>query len=771
MLEIGARLRQPMFPDFVAEEAVRGLACFVRIVGPQHVPTLLIRCLHGNFGQVAADIVAVLVDVVAQNVPVDARDLCQCVAAVLEELALGREVEHYFVSRIVLLTEVCVERCGAAENLLNAFMGVTVKWLETGRYDCFVMCLDTWIAILDVLQPGSLCDRVHVALSKLLLDTCLSVPLQSVPYPLARSFHWARLHDLVHVAEDVEYSAMLFNTCTSTDDECTRQIYTEKCIETLVTICCQSRAACLEMAAFCTNQIKERATVIIAGGQVEALDVVLNISLSIIPLLGDQHRPLFAVVCQALVAGVWTCSEPIGVALIRSAVAGVKYLHQYSEEEARDIGGRLLGVAKQVLVSAASEPVLVAAAVLTLALDQYCGKMLFTTHPPLDIKLVVSVKYPVIAALSMASLVRWCLVPRREAGLPQKWTDEEWNMRMKMCQEMCINIFVDLAIDPQSIDRIYRMAALFHVATKAVFGVQGNTSAAIWQAFAKDTSQKMTNFIQQLCQLMSKVDDDIRASIANTLCCILHAINSMLQTCRRHADTMLPNHIIQYLLPVAQSSVSLARATLVLIREQLVITDNLVLPGIDLASTVVHGGEQDAAIAGIGVISEAVKNHWLLFWPNQGNCSPQLAASFEKAMNSLMHALQSEQLSICREALLSLQTLHAARRLLSRKPFRHMCALQIVQQSLYIMGVMQGRESLFDEALTVIWGIAQTDLSQFQQMLRQIVMEWGMGDAAMPITKMEGVEGRNSFTRWIRDAVNDIAVWKLNKSKQEALSL
>ena len=796
VLEIGARLRAPMFPSYVPQDAVRGLATLVKLAPntASDVLLLLMRCAVDNFTDTGADILAVMVDVLGARFPTDCVNLAALLTSLLEALAMGQSVDDRYVSRLVLLTEVVVGRCVAAsvaiDALLNAFMGVTTRCAST-EPPAFVACLDTWLLILDIFVENDvsqlLVNRVHMALSKLALDKCLCqsnagiAELEAEGFALARSLDWSDMPNLTHIVEEpVAFSSMLFQTSVHADsfEYCTREAYLEKCVEVLVAICIECERARADMAAFCATFISNAAAKLAAGERgpslMADLSTVLSICISLIPMLGVKHRELLVVICDVLTGGQWTDSELLGVCLLRSAASCVKFLKMGNVEDVRVLGGRLLDVSKQVVsCSAAAESVKRAAAALGLSLHQFCGKILFVNQPPIDIKLIHNDSSPAISGLTLSSLVQWCLVPRRnEKFLPEKWSPDEWNMRMKMCREMCMSIFVDVVVTSESIERIFRMATLFHTATKAVYGVQGNTPEAVWQSFAKDTSANMTKFVEQLCQLMPSVNTELQSRIAHALCAILHAINSMLQTCRRQADTAIVGHIIQHLLPVAQVSVSLARATLILIREQLVINDSLLVPGVDLASRVVQGSEQDAAIAGLGVITEALKVHWNLFWPNQGSCSPQLNKCYGTAVNSLVHAVTQKELATTRVALLSFQSLHAARRVLSRKQaFRETWAVETVRQGVCIMGAEPGRESLFDEALDVVWGIAESNVSEFHAILAQIVGQWGMGDTGANIIRMEGVQGRNAFSRWIRDVVNDIAVWKLNNSANGGVAL
>ncbi|CDF37545.1 unnamed protein product [Chondrus crispus] len=262
---------------------------------------------------------------------------------------------------------------------------------------------------------------------------------------------------------------------------------------------------------------------------------------------------------------------------------------------------------------------------------------------------------------------------------------------------------------------------------------------------------------------------------------MLGAIESILAACSRQIATDAPDlaantigEIVEF--ASAQRSTRLAHAALRLIREQLSIGSGLSPePGIQLAKrTLEQGGEQNVCVAAVEVLIEALKQHWNDFWPSdavhkQSSSPASITANqplqrlYIFALQGVMKGLESVDLTICRTALLGLQSLDSSRKLYSRSAaFRENGAAKaVVTECMRVMGAGGDarRESLTEEAVEVIWGVVKFDMEGFfSHMLPEVIKDLGGVNAEQVQSLVQAfaeARERPGFSRRLAAFTND----------------
>ena len=296
--------------------------------------------------------------------------------------------------------------------------------------------------------------------------------------------------------------------------------------------------------------------------------------------------------------------------------------------------------------------------------------------------------------------------------------------------------------DASAIQAIATGARLLKTMLASISSVQGSTGDVLWQSVGKGMSLECLRALSSLrAQIHSdngKLDDETKRAVCGGMASVVGALASLFEACRRQIGTdavRFAGETVDIILDVARTegNVRLGRAALNLIRDQLASgASQLLSPGIELSvQTLEQEAEQDVAVAAVGVITESLKGHWQEFWPADVVCKSLTAPGsdgfvaadvahqqlYSQSIQGLVQAVRSADLSICRAGLLALQTLDAARRLYMRQAaFRNTAAAEaIMVECVRILGAYgdEGRESLGEESVQVVWGIAKVDLYMF----------------------------------------------------------
>lgn len=634
-------------------------------------------------------------------------------------------------------------------------------------------------------------------------------------------FQWDESAEVMaEVASDpVNISTILFVASDGTsenieggeqDDDitsCSRAAYVGKCVETLL--------ACTRMSPdrvggavseFVCKVLRMKGEAVAGSANatnadVEDLCTAAHIAYCVLPLFPSNSprlQSMFEIACELVKADVWKKNVKLGIIVLRTTASLTRTLTVATPDVVQRIGSSLIRVAHEV-VSLTNIPskLASAAALLLLSLDKFGRQGLFRSGPPIDTSVIAGTPHHSVAALGAAAMTRWAIVPEKEAktSLPVKWSNEEWAVRESGFRGLCMNVFKDfqkasvaLGTNQNSWDAVLAIArgtGLFKTMVLCMYSVHGNAADVFWKSTGKGTTQDCLNALAalraQVNNAQNGLDADDRRIMCGVMGCVVGAIESALRVCSRQITAEAPGvagKTIDIILDVAntQSSVRLARAALKLIREQLANGSGLAPgPGIQLASrTLEQGGEQEVCVAAVGVLVEALKQHWREFWPGDvaggGSLSPASVAAEEPvrqlylvALDGVLRGLRSADLATCRAALLGLQGLDAARRLYSRAAaFRENGAADaVVTECLRIMGAGSeaGRESLADEAVQVVWGIAKVDLAEFSsRVLPGVVRELGgvsdeQGRAL--VDACSSVKEKPGFVRQVAAFAND----------------
>lgn len=626
---------------------------------------------------------------------------------------------------------------------------------------------------------------------------------------------------MAEVASDpVTMSTVLFASTDETGEDtdggdqgdilsaCSRTAYIRKCVETMVACASMSpERVGGAVSEFICNALRMKGQAFVIAEEVMKADVedlctAAQIAYCVIPLFpakSPQLQLLFQITPELMKSAIEKREAKLAVLLLRTTASLTQTLAIASPDFVQRIGSSLIPVTRRVLSSANCPDRLACAAVLLLlSLDRFCRRVLFQSEPPIDASMIAETSYRTVSALGLAAMTRWALVPERDpnTSLPIKWTNEEWARRQSGFQQLCSNVFKEfqnaiLALETTNPNNwntmlaIARGAGLLKTMVLSMRSVHGKATDAFWIAAGKQTTHDCMNALvglrAQVSNAQSGLDADARRISCGVMGCLVGAIESVLRICSRQISAEAPDlagKTIDTVLDfaTAQSSVRLAHAALRLIREQLANSSGLSPgPGIQLAArTLEQGGEQDVCVAAVNVLVEALKQHWRDFWPGDvvgnGTSSPASVAADESvrrlymtALHGLLKGLRSPDLATCRAALLGLQSLDAARRLYSRSAaFRENGAGDaVVWECLRIMGAggEASRESLSDEAVQVVWGIAKIDMGGFySRVLPGVIRELGgvsdeQGRALVDAYAF--VKERPGFVRKVTSFAND----------------
>lgn len=744
------------------------------------------------------------------------------------------------------------------ERLLNGIMGVTVRWASESP-DQFPAALDAWINMFDTLDVEDgfvvtpLVRRVFGAVSQLCVEKCMLTTNGMVLQKLESEdededgsgatdvvnskpkssagivLDWddaaelmaevgsnpGSLGSMLFMSQDMEIEA-----AGGEDDgfsSCTRSSYIDKCVEALYAVVAVDPGvvggAALEFACkvLRTNPPPQPRPAL--------LDVMTatRIAFSITPLcLGagiQQTSVLLEVVTEQLRGGAHKNTK-LGVMLFRTAASLARELARSPSERTQAIGMSLLDVATNALNSPETDDqIATAAALLLLVLDSQCRVLFFANRPPLEARLLAETRYRSVAALGVAGMTRWALVPERDTAttLPAKWTAEQWQARQSTFRGMCEVVFRRFAqacsrgkaaLDLDIVRELVRGAALLRTMFMSVYGAPSHAKDAMWGAVGVQMSQFCLSALSSLkyhvtmANSASQMDEDMQRAVFAAMGCLVGTVGCILRVSQRHVTTDVPSlarQTIELALDVSGGlgSVRMARALLKIIRDQLgegASGENITLVrlGVALGAQILSSTrDADVAVAAVGVLTEALMRNWLLFWPGDvahgqlvGNAQAKAAAAqagaqgseenrqlYFTALKGILAAASHEDLAVCRSGLLGFEQLNASRKLYKRaNAFRDAGAADATfSAAMQVLGAggNTGRVSLRDEAVEVVWGIADADWSAFYgAMLSRGIAELGgvqSGQAAELVAKFGTATDRPSFARSLDALVNDIS--------------
>lgn len=704
------------------------------------------------------------------------------------------------------------------KRLLNGLMGVSLRWAKDSP-DEFVGALDAWLNIFEAIQdadvqPNDLLNSVYTSVADLCAKRCLfstnaqllqsldgadeefAWPQQKDPrdvQTLQNVYRWdGEASAMAEVARDpIAMSSVLFASSKHRDAEaegddddcditlyCSRAEYIKKCIETLLSCAYmqpeKAGVQVFEMVCSALRTLGQKfvQTMDYTPFEVQDLCTVTKIIYSIVPLFPtDAQRlpPLLQMVPELLNAAVEKREAKLASLLLQTTAPLAKALTPAAPQAVQQVSAFLLPIATGIISSTDFPDQLICSALLLiLSLDCHDRKVLFQTRPPIDASVIASTSYHPVAALGIAAMTRWALVPERDmkTHLPLKWTPEEWNARESGLRRLCSGVFRDFelattALNARNLTRwesmlaIARGAGLFKTMVLSMEGVHGNAKDAFWRSVGKETSRCCVNALVGVKAQLSNahaqgmLDDEARSLACGVMGCTVAAIKSVLAVCSRQISTDVPDLAANTITEIVefasvQRSNRLAHAALQLIRDQLSIGSGLSPePGIRLSvRTMEQSGEQNVCVAAVNLLVEALKQHWQAFWPsdavNKQSSSPASIRTdnqpamelYGTALQGIMKGLQSVDLTICRTALLGLQSLDASRRIYSRKAAFHEngAAKAVVTECMRIMGAGSDarRESLSEEAVEVVWGVVKLDVEGFfAHVLPEIVTDLG----------------------------------------------
>lgn len=814
MLEVGARMAGPFVPNDIPVSAVRAMGSLTRFAPTvtERVMLVLGRCLTGRYDPVGREILSVLADIYSGRVVnANAGGIGAIVAVVVEDVAMGRTVTCSYFTRLIAVVEELVMRRLEVERLLNAFMGITKRCVvEKPAWTLGIV--DAWLAILDVLEEDGapIGEKVCVALSGVCVGGCVFATNGDVLRKLswgdidsdADTMTWEQCPDLVpEVVATPEYSAILFVTSLADigelidDDEgdgVAREHYVAKLVECIVATSRLSPTVAKDAATFAVRVMRETVN---SGCKDEERLGDMHVGAALAFGIGgiaagmppEICRGVLEAVVDVLSAGAWRTDIEVGVALFRCAGVLVPVLKQADVEYVRRVGEVLVRVANEAL-SESEEKVCLAACVALLCLDRVARKIVFASVPPVDVRVVETSKFPGVVCMAVGGFVRWCVVPPRtemQGGgiLPVKWGDEEWGARRETFGRFCDGLFARFDAwatrgDVSGMDEVAKGTAMLRVITKSVHGVTGEVGNVVWSAVVKRVAELCERALRKLMAFTKEptVQLDVRDVCLRLVAGIVGAIDDVCRCFRRRVTAEMPSlgaGVVNTMLEIVGGSDDVARETLRLVRGQLEVDENVVGAAVRLAANVctASNGEGEVCVAAVGVLGEAVRGHWLSFWPgdharvvrddggdNQGAANGRAKATAEMtetyfcALRALVAGVKSRDLSVCRAALEQLQSINAIRRLFARtEAFVSVGAgREVMKECLVIIGLEGGRENLKDEGMEVLWGVANADW----QGLQQVVSGLG-GDIDVEACPKD----RGGFGGWIEALVGDFVYW------------
>lgn len=719
-LEIGARLAGPSFPDSVRQSSVRALAALVTI-SPQSVDdvlSVLSRCVQGRYDETGAEILSVVIDILGGRVG-NLEPVIGMVSEILEQIAMGGEVDDNFAGILMALVEVVVRRCvtnPGMERVLNGLMGLTGRWAGS-KPGWMIGALDCWMSTLDTFEDcnmhGVLVDRVYTALAKVCVERCMQNPVLAEleeEEELLVEHDWDEIGDVADVATDpVALSSCLFIRAGMGDPDgfdsiCTRDEYVGKCVETLLAVARLSPTVANETTKFTITKLGDRQN---PGDMVTAAQIAFGLSQI------SQTLQLLERVYELLTAGLWREAK-LGAALFRTAAAHINLLRDAPPEMIKNIGGGLLALSRQALVENGHLHTVYAGAVLSLTLDSTFRKQLFES-PPLPCGVILSTPYPAIATLGVSSTLQWALFPPRgKDGRPEKWDETEWARRTEVCREMLQPVFAPSG----GLPGMSRYASLVDVVMDVTYGAHPQTVHAVWRAVSEQVCRVLHATVQELCGTLLRGEE---RDIGDVLARVVRALNSVKRVHGREKVRL--DEVVRVVMPFAGVSEMLTEACLGAVRGMLD-EESLREEAVHLARSTVSAGGGVGELA-VGVLYHAAENAF-------------------SAVLAIVEGVSSKDIGICRESLQALQKLNVSQRLFGRPEFARVRE-GLVKECVGVIGIVAGRECLAEEAVEVLWGLHEGGDGVVEKAFAEIraVVQGG---------------SRNEFGRSVLAAVHDYLV-------------
>lgn len=412
--------------------------------------------------------------------------------------------------------------------------------------------------------------------------------------------------------------------------------------------------------------------------------------------------------------------------------------------------------------SKVSRPVSLAASILLLTMGDICRQTLFASEPPIPPVLVTCTPHRAISALGIVGAARWALGSSSEEGQGQQNVAAQptgnvlggWSFKMAALQHCCGVVFAEFVavcsekasnLNGGSLDVLSRGALVTRSMVWSLYDEGPDCKDAVWSAVVRELCGKMMFGLGQVCELASaarspvaaKMDEDQRRDMLKCIGTLIGAMGCILRVFRRQVSTEaqnLPGEVIAAGLSAAkqEGSPPLARSLLTVLREQIgdgfgKDKQHLVAPGIELASQSLDG-DPDVAMAAIGVITECLTRHWLLFFPddvavntvNGKNISAAPAheanESIRKlyfvAFSSILNGVRHADGSVSRASMLALERLEAQRKLYSRgAAFRDIGGASATIGG--CIGAVWSSPLGIEDACAVLWGVGRVDWNVF----------------------------------------------------------
>jgi hypothetical protein len=449
-----------------------------------------------------------------------------------------------------------------------------------------------------------------------------------------------------------------------------------------------------------------------------------------------------------------------------------------------------------------SRSVAVGATIVLLSIGQQCRELVFAVEPPLTPNMLTTTTHHVVIALGLVGMARWSLsfdkIPQGQNPSPGELSgcmavfQSGWKSVLEQYIRVCMR--APDGLDLGAVLIIAQGATLMRGAFWCVYSESGAFKDMLWGRVARESGDMSIRILRHLCNVLSSdaIDSEAKQTISNCIGILIGFLGCMMRVFRRQLNAeapMVADEVVAIGLEAAKRSQSprLARALLLLLREQLgdgfsKEKEYLVGPSVALASQSLDG-DLDVAIAGVGVLGEALIRHWLMFWPEDvvsakgmngtladgtglrvQPASAHNQRTYNQALSGIFSAIARDEPSVSRAGMLVLESIHAARKLYSRNAsFRTLGGPLCVVSS--CIGAMSGtRASLADEAVAVIWGVANADWEAFYRngMLEQIVRSTGActeDQVGELVANFGSSTDRPTFSRAVFALVNDLGFY------------
>lgn len=452
----------------------------------------------------------------------------------------------------------------------------------------------------------------------------------------------------------------------------------------------------------------------------------------------------------------WVWPSRLDVNLLRSAATLATTMAAPGWSEGAALASAFVHASRGILLRPdTSRPLAVAASLLLLTIGDLCRATVFMHEPPLPPSLVASTRSRAVAGLGAVGVARWALESAKAAGGKGGRggaAADAWRPHMAALQQSCGALFADHveacsrgaeSMDTAAVERIARGSALAHSMFWCMYGESGDGKDAVWSAVGRQLCAMTASGLRELCRLASgdskagrPGEEEGRALLA-AISTTIGAVGCALRVFRRQVTAEVPalaQDVIGAGLSAARGGRSprLARALLTVLREQLgdgfsKDKEHLVAPAVDLAVQSM-AGDTDVAAAAVGVLTESLTRHWLMFWPGDvalnrvhglaapAAPAPEAGAAVRKvylaAFGGLVAAVRHVDAGVSREGMLALERIQAGRKLYSRTDaFRSIGGGAAATAA--CVGAMWSSPLVADEACAVVWGVGDADWNAF----------------------------------------------------------